>query len=78
MQKKREKENKKNGHKLELNDGGEKNNSAPLFPVSLQVICIRRFFFFFCLILNQLTPQNKTADKHCEELKLNISIKQLR
>lgn len=55
---------------------GKKNNSAPLFPLSLQVICIRRVF---CpLILNQLTLHNKVVGKHCEELKLNISIKQLR
>lgn len=29
------------------------------------------------LFLNQLTRQNKVADKHCEELKLNNLIKQL-
>lgn len=40
------KENKKNRHKLEWNDGGEKNNFALLFPLSLKVICLRCCFMF--------------------------------
>lgn len=73
-------ENKKNGHKLQLNDNGEKNkktnkqnNFALRFPLSLKVICIRCRFIFS----TSIRRQNKVSDKHCAQLKLNNFIKQL-